>query len=120
MGSFSGALEAARDGAFERLIGAAEAKRMEAIFGPSGGKTRLENDVFALAARMKPGAAPYIYIDCGIADNELIASNREIVGALHTAGVAYEYHEVPGAHTWDYWDRRIREFLPLLMKRLAN
>jgi putative tributyrin esterase len=120
VGSFSGALEAARDGAFERLIGAAEAKRMQAIFGPSGGKTRLENDVFALAARMKPGAAPYIYIDCGIADNELIAANREIVAALHKAGVAYEYHEVPGAHTWDYWDRRIREFLPLLMKRLAN
>ena len=120
VGSFSGALEAARDGAFERLIGAAEAKRMQSIFGPSGGKTRLENDVFALAARMKPGAAPYIYIDCGIADNELIASNREIVAALHRAGVAYEYHEVPGAHTWDYWDRRVREFLPLLMKRLAN
>lgn len=119
-GSFSGALEAARDGAFARLIGAAEAERMRTIFGPAGGKTRAENDVFALAAALKPAAAPYIYIDCGIADNELIASNRELVTALHKAGIAYEYHEVAGAHSWDYWDRRIREFLPLLMEKLAN
>ena len=69
---------------------------------------------------MKPAGAPYIYIDCGIGDNELIASNREVVAALHKAGVAYEYHEVAGAHTWDYWDRQIREFLPVLMKKMAN
>lgn len=120
VGSFSGALEATRDGVLERLIGAAEAERMRTIFGPAGGKTRAENDVFSLAAALKPAAAPYIYIDCGIADNALIDANREIVAALHKAGAAYEYHEVAGAHTWDYWDRRIREFLPLVVKRLAN
>ena len=62
----------------------------------------------------------YFYIDCGTADNALIGANREAVAALHEAGAAYEYHETAGAHSWDYWDRRIREFLPLLMKRLAN
>ena len=76
--------------------------------------------MFTLAASMKPAAAPYVYIDCGTGDTELIAANREVVAALHKAGVAYEYHEVAGAHTWDYWDRRIREFLPILMKRMAN
>jgi putative tributyrin esterase len=120
VGSFSGALEATRDGVLERLIGAAEAERMRTIFGPAGGRTRRENDVFALAAALKPAAAPYIYIDCGIADNALIDANREVVAALHKAGVVYEYHEVAGAHTWDYWDRRIRAFLPILMEKLAN
>ena len=119
-GSFSGAFAATRDGELERLIGGAEAERMRSIFGPSGSRTRQENDLFTLARALKPAAAPYIYIDCGIADNSLIAANREVVAALHNAGVAYEYHEVPGAHTWDYWDRRIREFLPLLLKKLAN
>ena len=117
--SFSGAFGVS-DGEVERLIGQAEAERMQQIFGPAGGQTRKENDVFLLASAMKPATAPYIYVDCGIADNALIAANREVIAALHKAGVAYEYHEVAGAHTWDYWDRRIREFLPLLMKRLAN
>ena len=118
--SFSGAFNATRDGELEKLIGDEEAQRLQRIFGPAGGDTRKQNDVFALASAMKPAAAPYVYIDCGIADNALITANRDAVAALHKAGVAYEYHEVAGAHSWDYWDRRIREFLPLLMKRLAN
>jgi putative tributyrin esterase len=120
VGAFSGAFEVTRQGRLERLIGAAESERIARIFGPPDSQTRKDNDVFTLAAAMKPPAAPYIYIDCGIADNELIAANREVVAALHKAGVAYEYHEVAGGHTWDYWDRQIRAFLPVLMKRMTN
>jgi putative tributyrin esterase len=120
VGAFSGAFEVTRSGRLERLIGAAESERMAKIFGPAESETRKTNDVFALAAGMKPAGAPYVYIDCGIGDNELIAANREVVAALHKAGVAYEYHEVAGAHTWDYWDRQIRQFLPVLMKKMAN
>jgi putative tributyrin esterase len=118
--SFSGAFGASRDGELERLIGGAEAERLQRIFGPAGSKTRTENDVFSLAATLKPGGAPYIYIDCGIADHSLITANRELVAAIHETGAAYEYHEVAGAHSWDYWDRRIREFLPVLMERMRN
>lgn len=119
-GSFSGAFEATRQGRLERLIGAKESARLAAIFGSADHTTRTDNDVFTLAAAMKPAGAPYIYIDCGIGDVELIAANREAAAALHKAGVAYEYHEIAGGHTWDYWDRRIREFLPVLMKRMTN
>lgn len=118
--SFSGAFGATREGELERVISAAEVERLQAIFGPPGSATRQENDVFSLAAALKPAGAPYIYIDCGIADAALIGPNRELVAALHKAGIAYEYHEVAGAHSWDYWDRRVREFLPVLMKRMAN
>jgi len=118
--SFSGALNVTRAGELERLIGAAESQRLHSIFGPSGSETRTGNDVFLLAAASKPAGASYFYIDCGIADNSLIDASREVVAALHKAGVAYEYHETAGAHSWDYWDRRIRDFLPLLMKKLAN
>lgn len=118
--SFSGAFNATRQGELERLIGWAEADRLTKIFGPAGSKTRAENDVFTLAAALKPAGAPYIYVDCGIADNSLIAANRELVAAIHKTGAAYEYHEVAGAHTWDYWDRRIREFLPVLMEKMKN
>jgi S-formylglutathione hydrolase FrmB len=118
--SFSGALNVTREGELERFIGAAESQRLHLIFGPPGSETRTNNDVFALAAASKPAGASYFYIDCGIADNALIDANREVVAALHKAGVAYEYHETAGAHSWDYWDRRIREFLPVLMQRTAN
>ena len=118
--SFSGAFNVTRAGELEKLIGDEEAQRLQRVFGPPGGDTRKQNDVFALAAAVKPAAAPYVYIDCGIADNTLITANRDLVVALHKTGVTYEYHEVAGAHSWDYWDRRIREFLPILMRKLAN
>jgi S-formylglutathione hydrolase FrmB len=118
--SFSGAFNVTRAGELEKLIGAAEARRLETIFGGAESSTRKENDLFALAASVRPAGAPYLYIDIGTADTSLIAANREVVAALHRSGAAYEYHEVAGSHSWDYWDRRIREFLPLLMKRLAN
>lgn len=50
----------------------------------------------------------------------LLDSNRELAAALKKRGLAYEYHEVPGAHTWDYWNRRIAFFLPWLMKVLGT
>lgn len=117
--SFSGAFNVT-GGGLDELIGEAESQRLLRIFGPPGSRVRRENDVIALASALKPSAAPYVYIDCGTADNALIGANRDVVATLHKAGVAYEYHEVAGAHTWEYWDRRIREFLPLLMERLAN
>ena len=43
-----------------------------------------------------------------------------MIEALHKSGAAYEYHEVAGGHSWDYWDRRVREFLTVLMKKMAN
>lgn len=119
-GSFSGAFNATRGGELERLIAKPESERLQRIFGSAESDVRKANDLFALAAAVKPAGAPYVYIDCGIADNALIAANRDVVAALHKTGAAYEYHEVAGAHSWDYWDRRIREFLPVLMKKLAN
>jgi S-formylglutathione hydrolase FrmB len=39
---------------------------------------------------------------------------------LNRRKIAYEYHEVPGAHSWDYWNRRMESFLPWLMKAFRN
>lgn len=116
-GSFSGAFSATRPELLKMIP--SEQDRLRKIFGDDDSAVRRQNDLPALAAAAKPGSVPYIYIDCGIGDG-LVAANREVVAALHKSGVAYEYHEVGGAHTWEYWDRRIREFLPLLMKRLAS
>ena len=118
-GSFSGAFGVTREGEVESRIGTVEAERLRSIFGPADSVTRKENDVFALAAAVRPAGAPYIYIDCGTSD-ALIPSNRQVIEALRKSAVGYEYHEVPGTHAWDYWDRRVREFLAVLMKKMAN
>jgi putative tributyrin esterase len=117
--SFSGAFGVTREGELERMIGAVEADRLRQIFGAADSGTRKENDVFTLAAAVRPAGAPYIYVDCGTSDR-FIASNREVIEALSKSGAAYEYHEVAGNHSWDYWDRRVREFLTVLMKKMAN
>jgi S-formylglutathione hydrolase FrmB len=118
-GSFSGAFSATREDGFGARLNATERERLERIYGASDTAARRENDVYALAATAKPGSAPYLYIDCGTTDF-LLEDNRQAIAAISKAGLAYEYHEVAGAHSWDYWDRRIREFLPVLMKRLVN
>jgi S-formylglutathione hydrolase FrmB len=118
-GSFSGAFGVTVEGRYDRMIAATKAEPLARIFGPPGSDTRTQNDVLALARGLKSGGAPYIYLDCGTSDS-LLEENREAAAALQKAGAAYEYHEVAGGHGWDYWDRRIREFLPVLMKRLAN
>jgi putative tributyrin esterase len=114
--SFSGALPAARDADFGSSLGK-EYERLQRIFGPAGSETRRANDVYALVSTAAKEQAPYLYLDCGINDG-LLASNRELAAAMKTAGLSYEYHEYPGAHTWDYWDARIKEVLPLLMRKL--
>ncbi|HXG55713.1 MAG TPA: alpha/beta hydrolase family protein [Vicinamibacterales bacterium] len=116
-GGFSGAFTITRD--LGARLNPTEQGRVKTIFGEADSPTRKDNDVYALAATLKPATTPYLYVDCGTNDG-LLDSNRELVQAMRTAGLAYEYHEVAGAHTWDYWDRRIREFLPILMRKLAN
>jgi putative tributyrin esterase len=118
-GSFSGAFGAVHEGELEKFIGSAEEARLKRILGPPDSPARKDSDVYQLAAALKPAGAPYLYLDCGTAD-ALLPSSREVVANLTKSGAAYEYHETAGGHSWDYWDRRIREFLPVLLKKLRN
>jgi S-formylglutathione hydrolase FrmB len=108
-GSFSGA-PLATDTSYHTLLDA---------FGPAGSPSRAENDLLALIREARVAAGTYFYIDCGSAD-ELLAENRAFVQAMSARPLAYEYHEVPGAHGWEYWDRRLPVFLRLVEERIAR
>jgi len=116
-GGFSSALGVADPKFAEAMTGGLAAYRDEVarIFGPPGSETRTANDIFVIAGAAKPETAPALYVDCGTSDG-LLASNRELVAIFQKRGLNYEYHEVPGAHTWDYWNRRLDDFLPWLMR----
>lgn len=53
---------------------------------------------------------PKLRFDCGV-DDPLIAGNRALHATLRDAGIAHEYREFPGAHSWDYWIARLPEVL---------
>jgi putative tributyrin esterase len=89
---------------------------LQKAFGPPGNPGRTENDVFELLGRTQGAQSPYIYLDCG-ADDMFLHTNREFAARLQERGIAYEYHEMPGAHTWDYWDGAILRFLKALDRR---
>lgn len=109
-GSFSGDPLAAGDTSHQRL---------NHVFGPVGSSSRAENDLVALARDARIADGSYFYIDSGIADR-LLARNRAFVQAMSARPLAYEYHEVPGAHTWEFWDRRLPVFLKLVEERIAR
>lgn len=92
-------------------------ERTNALLGPPGSPERAGNDLFALVESSDAGKLPYLYLDCGTED-ALLDANREFVAQLRRRKAAYEYHEMPGGHTWDYWDRRVVAFLDVLSRRV--
>jgi putative tributyrin esterase len=114
-GSFSGALKAteldvnSKSEKFREMIGK--------IYGPVGSTTRVENDLFAIAAKADPARMPYFYFDCGTEDG-LLASSREFAALLQKSKIPFEYRELPGAHTWSYWDRQVIEMLEVLAQHM--
>jgi putative tributyrin esterase len=118
--SMSGALNAARftdqDGGGWELV----PQSIRRAFGPEGSSTRAANDVFALLRSLAPGRPlPYLYLDCGTEDG-LIESNRGFTALLLEKKIPHEFHEVPGVHNWEFWDKRIRVILALADEKLPR
>jgi putative tributyrin esterase len=88
-------------------------------YGDNGSKTRRENDIFAILATADLNALPYFYMDCGASD-DFCAVNRQFAEKLCERRAHYEYHEVPGEHSWKYWDQRIRVLLPIIQKAVTD
>ncbi|HEV2578948.1 MAG TPA: alpha/beta hydrolase family protein [Acidobacteriaceae bacterium] len=86
-------------------------------FGSPGTTTRKQNDLDVLIAAADPAKTPYMLLDCGTAD-PFLPSNRHVVEELWSRGVSYEYHELPGAHTWSFWDNSLPNLFDVLSRKL--
>ena len=60
-----------------------------------------------------------IIIDCGV-DDFLIETNRQMHQLLVANGIAHEYIERPGAHTWQYWTEALPVHLFFMNKYLQR
>jgi putative tributyrin esterase len=90
-------------------------------FGPANSETRAANDVPKLAreAKAKNTPLPYFYLDCGTEDF-LFSDNREFVNLLVELKIPHEYRQLPGSHSWTYWDAQVQEVLRVAAKRFAQ
>ncbi len=79
------------------------------------------NDLYRLADEHAAGARgplPALRIDCGI-DDFLFEDNRAFHAHLEKLGIAHEYAEFPGAHSWDYWDLHVQEAIAFHARALG-
>jgi S-formylglutathione hydrolase FrmB len=92
------------------------------LFGPVGSETRLANDVFDILGKLTPArinSLPYFYFDCGTEDSPLIVPyNRELAAVMFEKKIPHEYRQMPGDHSWGYWDRQIPEVLKIAAEKM--
>ncbi|MGB7068324.1 MAG: M24 family metallopeptidase [Pyrinomonadaceae bacterium] len=119
-GSFSGALGVTSFSGADR--NAPFMKTINAVFGPAGSDSRKENDIFGLIRQStaeKIRTLPFLYIDCGTEDF-LFQNNVEFADLLAEKKVRHEFRQLPGAHTWSYWDTQVQEFLEVADKHFRK
>jgi putative tributyrin esterase len=92
------------------------------LFGAVGSETRLANDLFEILGKLTPArinSLPYLYFDCGTEDSSVIFPyNRELAGLMFEKKIPHEFREMPGDHSWAYWDRQVREVLKLAAQKM--
>ena len=119
VGSFSGALGAA---SFTEKNAGKNGRTVDVVYGAEGSETRKANDIFELVRSLTPekkAALPFIYLDCGTEDR-LFKSNRDFADLLLEAKVPHEFRELPGTHSWKFWDSQVLEFLRVADRILGS
>ena len=119
-GSISGAFGVTRY--TEKEMSGANLEPFMKTFGPVGSETRKANDVFEItrglsAARV--ASLPYFYFDCGTEDAaQHFLPNRELSELFLEKKIPHEFRELPGNHSWQYWDRQIQEVVKVAADKL--
>lgn len=106
-------------GAFEQVRNS----KPHSVFGDPDTHAALRHaeDVFALVEQAMcryPTERPRLSLDCGLQD-DFLEINRRFDAHLTFLGYPHTYREMPGYHTWPYWDRAFRTSLPEIARALG-
>jgi len=120
-GSMSGAFNATR--LTEKEGGsAANWNNYLKVWGPPGSEARKGNDVFEIIKQLSASrinALPYFYFDCGTEDAAWIFDgNRELSSLMLEKKIPHEFRELPGNHSWAYWDTQVQEVLKIASQKV--
>jgi S-formylglutathione hydrolase FrmB len=66
-----------------------------------------------------PSERPRLYFDCGESD-ALREENQRFADHLRFLGYPHTYREMPGYHTWPYWNRAFRTALPIIAQAIQE
>ncbi len=92
------------------------------LFGPVDSETRKANDLFQIINQLSDvriASLPFFYFDCGTEDSRLIFPfNRELAGLMSDKKIPHEYRELPGDHSWAYWDRQVKAVLSIASTKM--
>ena len=92
------------------------------LFGPAGSETRVGNDLFELVNKLpasRINSLPFFYFDCGTEDVPfIVSSNRELATLMVEKKIPHEFRQLPGDHSWGYWDRQVQEILKLAADKM--
>lgn len=117
-GSFSGALRAAESLGQDYKGWKTFTDSIFTTFGDARSQTRKQNDIFKILeskSRDQLKDLPFFYLDCGTEDG-LLKQNQDFARLLLDQKVPHEYRQLPGKHSWQFWDSQIQEFLYLSQK----
>ncbi len=119
-GSLSGALSVPRD-IDERessTWGRHNVDNLKEVFGSSSGLFRDSHDPLLLYRQIPKNRFPYLYFVMGTSDGfeTFLPAHRLLTDSLRSYGAQYEYHEVPGGHSWSVWDRNIGPLIERMME----
>ncbi len=99
-------------------------ERAVALYGGDGPEQAklLEADRLWLHVQKNGGGAewngPALYFSIGN-DDFLLSANRSMRSRLEDRRIPFVYAENPGEHTWDYWNKHLRDAMTFLMLHLA-
>jgi S-formylglutathione hydrolase FrmB len=117
--SLSGALEAASWRQSEIRMESIW-RSLHSLFGPDASVTRTSNDLMKLVDELSADEVarlPYLYLDCGTED-PLFQTNRRFADLLTRKKVPHEFRQLPGGHTWSYWDQQVKEVLRVASRKM--
>jgi len=89
-------------------------------FGPLGSEARKANDIFEITRNLsnaRIASLPYLYLDCGTEDI-FISDNNRLAVLLREKKVPHEFRELPGDHSWPYWNQQVQEVLKVAAVKL--
>ena len=112
-GSLSGALTYPRflgDDTVQPTSGGIR-RNLDSIFASQ--RSRTEYDIFELYRNTRHDSSLYLYFAMGTQDGfrSFLPVHRMFTDSLRVAKIPYEYHELPGGHNWQFWDREIQPLL---------
>jgi S-formylglutathione hydrolase FrmB len=122
VGSMSGALRAASWAETDLRGLEAIWRTLAPVYGPENSPVRAANDVFKLIRELtssQVAALPYVYLDCGTED-PFLSSSRSMSEILLAHKIPHEYRELPGTHSWTYWDSQVEGVLAIAARKMRG